>query len=90
MTPEQVWKVIQKYRERFEALGISPQAFSHGELVRSPESTLEHCYGMLSQMEVFLKEGRMEKALCWLGFVQGCLWAQGLYSLDELKEDNRP
>lgn len=36
------------------------------------------------------REGRIEKAFRWLGFVQGCLWATGQYTLDELKNHNRP
>ena len=89
MTSEQVKRAIQKYREQFEALGIRPQGFPHEKLVDSPAVTLQHCYGMLNQMEEFLVEGNMEKVFRWLGFIQGCLWIQGVYSLDSLKEDNR-
>ncbi len=89
MTPERVQRVIDKYRELFGAIGITPQGFPHERLVDSPRSTLQHCYGMLDQMEVFLSEGKMEKVFRWLGFIQGCLWAQGIFSLDVLKEDNR-
>lgn len=89
MTPEQVQRAIQKYRKQFEMLGIRPQEFPHEKLVSSPQLILEHCYGMLDQMEAFLDEGRLEKVFRWLGFIQGCLWAQGVYSLDALKGDNR-
>lgn len=90
MTPEKIKQVIQRYREQFVALGIEPKEFPHGELVGSSKGTLEHCSSMLDRMETFVSEGHLEKAFRWLGFIQGCLWMQGVYSLDALKEDNRP
>jgi hypothetical protein len=38
----------------------------------------------------FVDEGRIEKAMRWLGFLQGVLWARGFYSLDDLKNHSRP
>lgn len=35
-------------------------------------------------------EHRREKAMRWLGFVQGALWAHGLASIEEMKAVNRP
>ena len=35
-------------------------------------------------------EGRREKAMRWLGFVQGALWAHGLAPIEDLKNMNRP
>jgi len=40
--------------------------------------------------ETFTGEGRMEKAFRWLGFVQGCLWACRVYTVDQLKHHNMP
>jgi hypothetical protein len=31
---------------------------------------------------------KTEKAMRWLGFIQGVLWANRLYSIDELKDHN--
>ncbi|MDD2696684.1 MAG: hypothetical protein PHE52_00800 [Candidatus Pacebacteria bacterium] len=45
---------------------------------------------MLDKMEGFLKEGRIEKAFRWLGFIQGCLWSTGEYTLEDLMNHNRP
>jgi hypothetical protein len=44
---------------------------------------------MLDRMEEFLKEDRLEKVNRWLGFIQGVLWAQSIYTIENLKEDNR-
>lgn len=32
---------------------------------------------------------RREKAMRWLGFIQGVLWTMGIFTLDELKEQSR-
>jgi len=31
----------------------------------------------------------LEKAMRWLGFIQGVLWSTGTRSIDEMREDNR-
>jgi hypothetical protein len=31
-----------------------------------------------------------EKFMRWLGFMQGVLWAEGLYTIEQLKDHNRP
>lgn len=36
-----------------------------------------------------LDEGRRDKALRWLGFVQGAMWWARLASIEELKDMNR-
>jgi hypothetical protein len=38
----------------------------------------------------FANDGRTGKAFRWLGFMQGVLSAEGFYSIDELKNHNRP
>jgi len=46
---------------------------------------LEHLLWMCQTIRVFVAEGRREKAMRWLGFVQGALWAKALVSIDHLK-----
>ena len=41
-------------------------------------------------MEKFLKEGRREKVMRHLGFIQGCLLSTGHLTIDDLKNHNRP
>jgi len=50
----------------------------------------EHTAWMLCKIPEFMAAGRHEKAMRWLGFVQGYLWARGLAGIDEMKEWNRP
>lgn len=51
---------------------------------------LSHCKTMLPKMEKMLDEGKLEKFFRWLGFMQGVLWVEKLYTLEELKDHNRP
>ncbi|OJI08724.1 hypothetical protein BK006_03135 [bacterium CG10_49_38] len=59
-------------------------------LLDLPEEGVRHCVLMLDQIEDFARIGRLEKAFLWLGFVQGFFWATGRFTLDELKNHNRP
>lgn len=50
----------------------------------------EHIAFMLGRIPELVAAGRREKAMRWLGFVQGYLWAKGIASIDALKAANRP
>ena len=58
------------------------------ELYTDPD--LHHMEWMTTQVPQFIKDGRKEKANRWLGFIQGALWAKRIYTIDEMKEHNRP
>ena len=90
MTNKKIQEVIDTYRRKFEELGIKKADCSHLELLDSFEHGLEHCHGMLDKMEGFMRESRIEKVFRWLGFIQGCLWSQKIYTLEELKNHSRP
>ena len=89
MKVEKVQQVIEIYRRKFEELGIGKTDYSHEEFLQSPEHGLEHCYGMLDKMEEFIREKRMAKVFRWLGFIQGFLWSQKVFTLTELMNHNR-
>jgi len=98
MTGREVLEAVAIYRRYFRDNNIGKIDFPHDELNDSGVSefarlaTLEHCHGMLDQMERMVAEntpGKMEKVFRWVGFIQGCLWSQGIYCLDELKQHNR-
>lgn len=99
MTPEKVFEAIKIYRERLVSLNTPLDGYPHDVYVRglslvdsdnlgfSP--TLMHVHQMLDKINSFVVEGKMDKAFRWLGFVQGVLWTNGLYNLNELKDHNR-
>jgi len=52
--------------------------------------SLKHALTMVPKAIAFFMEGRREKGFRWLGFIQGVLWSEGYYSIEELKNHNRP
>ncbi|RJO59537.1 hypothetical protein C4546_01525 [Candidatus Parcubacteria bacterium] len=90
MTPEKVIEVIGIYRQLFVGRNIGKVDYPHDEMLDGLMHDLEHCHDMLDKIAEFVREGRMEKAFRWLGFVQGVLWASRVYSLTDLKNHNRP
>jgi hypothetical protein len=49
-----------------------------------------HLRWMIAEARTMLADGRREKVMRWLGFIQGTLWAMGVSSIDSLKDANRP
>jgi hypothetical protein len=49
-----------------------------------------HLLYMCKQAQVFVDEGRTEKAMRWLGFIKGVLYVQSNFTLDELKDHSKP
>ena len=81
-------EVINRYRYYFESELIPSNKKS--KISSYNYGRLEHCYSMLDKMEKFIIEGRREKVFRWLGFIQGYLWSMDIYSLNDLKNHNRP
>lgn len=78
------------YRQKFDELNVNIVDYPHKGRTPNPKQGLEHCHGMLDKMEQFVDEDRMDKVFRWLGFLQGVLWIQGIYTLDDLKKHNMP
>lgn len=54
------------------------------------DSIVGHCKFMCIEAWRLVDDGQVEKAMRWLGFLQGILWSIGLFTLSELKEHCRP
>ncbi len=80
MEDQKFFEACEIYKEKIYPLA---EQSDYGE-------TYEHILYMLRQIPQFIKAGRKEKANRWLGFVQGALWAQDIYTIEEMKEHNRP
>jgi len=90
MTEDKVREVLAIYRKKFEELSVPQAQFPYSSLPKSDDDSLAHCHGMLDDMEAFLQDARMEKVYRWLGFIQGCLWRAGVYTVEEMANHNRP
>jgi len=49
------------------------------------ERVLAHTMWMCEQGIQFVSHGQVEKAMRWLGFIQGVFFSAGIYTIDELR-----
>lgn len=94
MTPDKILEVVGLYETMLQRHGdaparIGPDSISQSD-VRRYSTKRAHLLTMPPRIREFVAAGRTEKAFRWLGFIQGALWADGYYSVDELAEHNRP
>lgn len=93
MNGAKVLEVIVIYKKKFDHMGVKKIDYPHNRFlpIRNFRSlALAHCNGMFEKMEEFARAERMDKVFRWLGFVQGVLWVCRVYTLEELKNHNRP
>lgn len=93
MTKEQVVAALAKYEVQlsslrggmlWRAMRWPPENPIHGRADRSA-----HILWMCSEARKHLEADKVEKAMRWLGFIQGVLWADSHCTIAELKDDNR-
>ncbi len=77
-------------RARDHARGRILVTYGHTDAVERSDDRREHVMWMLDQIGDFIDAGRREKAMRWLGFVQGWMWERGRSKIDETKDANRP
>ena len=90
MDGKKILEVIEIYRRHLDGHKVDPIDYPHDQYVRSSEKVCGHCFGMLDKMAEFVRDNRIDKAFRWLGFIQGCFWSLGCYTLEELKNHSRP
>ena len=88
MTKEQVIAALAKYEVQLSssrgAMRWPSENPIHGRADRSA-----HILWMCSEARKHLEADKVEKAMRWLGFIQGVLWADSFYTIEEMKDDNR-
>jgi hypothetical protein len=83
MDQTQLIKVLENYEEVLTKRGLVGLHRLNGG------DTIDHVVWMVTEAKGYAKEGRVEKANRWLGFIQGVLWSKGIFKIDEMKEHNR-
>jgi len=79
MTRDEILDLASFYRGKIQKLSL------HGT-----KTTFRHLYDMLSEMIFFPKDSKgHEKLNRWLGFMQGVLWLERVFTLDELRDHNK-
>lgn len=95
--------VVDQYRS---LLSCTPKGAGPFDRPPTPREAMVHLAGMLDTMDKFLDEaGRVSSTLSgtdagtgpdwdkfnrWLGFMQGVLWKEGTYTLNQMRDQNRP
>lgn len=103
MTPEKLKSILSTYRG---LLGRGDRLEDKNYYLRmnpGRTSIIRHISWMCEEAQTFLRPfecvcgqdhgpdpRKVEKAMRWLGFVQGCLWCLSLKSLNNLREDSMP
>lgn len=83
MTKNRVREILAHYQEVLSGKGyVSIRDFSH------PNG--DHLFWMCEQAGVFLEANQIEKAMRWLGFIQGAMWYADIRSVEEMRQDNKP
>jgi hypothetical protein len=90
MTPEKVKSVLDGYAKVLLELGARPSRNEDPETAIDPDQAKHHLAWMCEETRNLIDEGRIEKAMRWLGFLQGALWALHLRTLEQMKNDNKP
>src|SRR4051812_13495948 len=80
MTGEHVCSVASLYNANLRAARIDEKEDGH---------PLEHARWMCRRIVEMVRERDYDKASRWLGFVQGVLWVQGVYSITTMRVHNR-
>ncbi len=99
MTGEKVKEVFQLYLDRLnhmpEAARLPPkqmpESSTHTFLKDiSFQTILAHLKFVCEEGQRFIDAGHIEKAMRWLGFIQGVLWTMDVFTLEALKNHSRP
>ncbi|MDD3086427.1 MAG: hypothetical protein PHH45_00535 [Patescibacteria group bacterium] len=89
MTGDQIVAATDRYDRELEKEEIPVAEHPHDIICMMRRAALAHLRTMFPKMVQFVSEDKIEKAMRWLGFVQGVLWVCGVYTLEQLKADNR-
>lgn len=86
MTSEQVKQVVAQYIAMLDQAGVKSAKHANSAFLPTSECALGHARWMCEEIS---KMTDLEKAMRWLGFVQGVLWVTGRRTIDKMREDNR-
>ena len=78
MTRDQILKVCRLYKEKLEKRNNN-EIKGHRHIL--------HMLDEIQRMVIIQTE--LDKAYRWLGFVQGVLWAEQVYTIDEMRKHNK-
>lgn len=84
--------LMDQYQELLESRGAKLKEFEDYNNKYKDYSSLEilgYALFMVEGIRKFVEAGDIDKANRWLGFLQGVFWAEGLFSINEMRDQNR-
>lgn len=98
MTPEktiEAFKIIGEIIRKNTLYKLMASRFNETETAKNVKDLdhriiHEHLLFMSEEGQKLVTAGRTEKAMRWLGFLQGALWGLGITSIEEQKIINKP
>lgn len=99
MDAAKVEEVCREYRQallkRWDRWELEGRRFGEVESTKRSHAiptvdTMRHLYFLLGEIPGLMAQGRTDKAMRWLGWVQGALWGLGFETLHDAKLRNAP
>jgi hypothetical protein len=90
MTSDQVVNVCQKYALLLKDMGAVPFQDRDAKTREGQLNHLAHmCNHTIVEIQGATTPAEVEKAMRWLGFIQGAFFSLGIRTIDQMREDNR-
>lgn len=89
MSPEKLTEVLDRYEHKAKDIIADYETYDGSEYPRDMDAA-DKVLAMIPACREFLAANRREKLMRWLGFMQGAWWLADVYTLEELKNHNRP
>lgn len=90
MTGERVIEALRFHDAQIVAWTAEPCTPLRCQEPSGLRDRLGHLRWMVNETESFIHKGQTDKAMRWLGFIQGALWVLGISSIEEAKRANMP
>jgi len=90
MSSEKISEALSFYQKYFQDNLVHITQHPDTLIGQSDDKVLAHCNWMAINAQKFLLQGRREKAMRWLCFIQGCVFTLRRNSISALKDQNRP
>ncbi len=88
MTSDQVRAAALRYEILLRSSRAESSRFPVNSAHPSIQEGLNHALWMCMTIREQLDEGKLDKAIRWLCFVQGVIWLGGLGPIDDFRRDN--
>jgi hypothetical protein len=98
MTPEKVLAVVERMRVELSLKEFIARSHVYERIVLTKSGregwidrmvARQHLLHVCATIPKLLEENRVEKAMRWVGFLQGAMWALGEFTVAQLADMNR-